>query len=89
MCLFVGLIVDISDEVRRNGPDSLLTENHLERWQRYHSPLPEKFILLIRFGWSQYYGVHKLYFGTNPKEIHHPGNSLVFYHQLSSTFSVF
>lgn len=71
---YLGMTIDISEVVEDNGPDTLLEKFHIDKWFHMNSPLPDKFVLLVRFGWSQYHGIERSYFGLkNKTSMHFPG----------------
>lgn len=69
-------MIDLTRETLQNGSDTLLQEHHLKKWQERNWPLPDKCVLLVRFGWGQYYGDKEKYLGIRAdKTLHFPGIS--------------
>nr|XP_022904033.1 uncharacterized protein LOC111416294 [Onthophagus taurus] len=58
-----GVLVDISQEVNDTGRSTQLTIDHLDKWIKEHGSLPNNTVMLIRYGWSQYYSDYDAYMG--------------------------
>lgn len=62
--------------MKKNGSSTLLLPSHLTQWQAKYGTFPENCVLLIRFGWSQYYPNVTKYLGQdNEGHLAFPGLS--------------
>jgi len=57
-----AVVVDVSD---RATADYLISVADLEGWESSHGRIPDGAILLLRTGWSRYYGNRARYLGTD------------------------
>lgn len=55
--------MDIKDEVERFGTAARLQPKHLDDWESSNGPIPDKCVLLVRFGWSKHYHNPAVYLG--------------------------
>lgn len=60
-----GVVVDLRGDVEKDGSKVQLLPKHLDRWVETNGPLPNNSVVLVRFGWSQYWPDKKKYFGVN------------------------
>lgn len=75
--LFIGVVIDISEEVGEYGANINLEKRHLEEWAQHIGKIPKNSVLLVRFGWSKYWPNKKTYFGVDSTgTFHFPGKFL-------------
>lgn len=74
--LQIGALIDISDEVIKNGRNVTLNVEHLLQWQEVNGEFEQKSILLVKFGWSKFYPNKELYLGSGFQDgvLEFPGN---------------
>jgi kynurenine formamidase len=58
-----GVLVDVSRRVGED-PDSLVSVDDLEAWEKQHGRIPDRVIVLLRTGWGERYSDRKRYLGT-------------------------
>lgn len=63
----------MSDVVNRLGPTVQLQESDLLDWERIYGSLPTHCVVLVRFGWSEYYKQKERYLGLNGTRMVFPG----------------
>lgn len=73
-----GVVIDMSRQVGKDS-DYRLQVSDLGAWEKAHGRIPDGAILLIRSGWSKFWGERKRYFGTDTpgdtENLHFPGLS--------------
>lgn len=62
-----AIVIDISRQAQQNR-DYALTPNDVHTFEREHGRIPRGAIVLLRTGWSQYWGDPPKYFGNTPNE---------------------
>lgn len=59
-----AVLIDVSDAASKN-PDHKLQLSEVRAWEEEHGEIPEKAIIVLRTGWSKYWGNQKAYFGDD------------------------
>ncbi len=71
-----AVMVDIREKTRQN-PDSNLTLQDIMQWESDNGRIPDRSVVVMCSGWSDYYGVDKAAFWGNDQEntsdFHFPG----------------
>jgi kynurenine formamidase len=71
-----AVVIDVRRQSEKNA-DHLLSVEDIRAWEKTHGRMATGAIVLIRSGWSRYWGDRKRYFGTdepgNVTDLHFPG----------------
>ncbi|GLV44973.1 Cyclin A [Carabus blaptoides fortunei] len=73
-----GVVIDISKEVEITGPSAKLEASHLIKWVEQNGEFESNTVILVKFGWSQYFHNKTEFLGTiqeSSNSLHFPGLS--------------
>lgn len=70
----VGILVDAVKETGDNASYAL-PASKLEEWEKTNGEIPDKSVLLVKFGWSSRYPTREQYLGPSDTDLRFPGLS--------------
>lgn len=67
-------MIDLHNKTATFGPDTTLDVEDLEQWQNKHGDFEDGTVLLVKFGWSQFWYNRSLYMQEDKNgTLHFPG----------------
>lgn len=59
-----GAVIDVGSKVAKDGPNAMLQPADLVDWEGANGPFENGTVLLVRFGWSQFWLNRTTYMGA-------------------------